>query len=196
AAISVPPWSALHPPRDGTTSPPAARSCAMSERYRPSATVWLRLPFHASVHDVLLSVSRKASVKYLAPDAFDVDVMPSDVHVSKYGANTWFGSGVAAAAEDGPDTVNAISIREASWIERLRRACVRRRMSVLLCGSRTPGRRPLREIEAGSIDIGGDAASLHLACAARPLSCASMDASTLRDAMAAHFPTARQNLER
>src|SRR5205085_3791026 len=41
-----------------------------------------------------------------------------------------------------------------------------------------------------------DAASLHLACAARPLSCASMDASTLRDAMAAHFPTARQNLER
>ncbi len=32
SAISVPPWSALQPPKDGITSPPIPRSDAMSER--------------------------------------------------------------------------------------------------------------------------------------------------------------------
>src|SRR5262245_14395045 len=58
--ISVPPWSALHPPKEGTTSPPRARSEARSDRYAPDATVRLEEPFHASVHEVLLSVSRNA----------------------------------------------------------------------------------------------------------------------------------------
>jgi hypothetical protein len=74
----------------------------------------LRLPFHASVQEVLFSVSRNASVKYLSPEAFAVEVMPSLVQVSKYGANTWFGIGVDADAEDGPDTVSAMSITEPS----------------------------------------------------------------------------------
>src|SRR5258705_524875 len=50
--ISVPPWSALQPPNDGTTSPPIARRAAISDRYRPVASAWSRSPFHASVHDV------------------------------------------------------------------------------------------------------------------------------------------------
>src|SRR5262249_60248875 len=61
--ISVPPWSALQPPNDGTTSPPMARSAAMSGRYRPLASGWLLLPFQASVHEFLPSVWRKARVK-------------------------------------------------------------------------------------------------------------------------------------
>src|SRR4051794_17760715 len=120
--------------------------------------------------------------------------MPSDVHVSKYGANTWFGSGAAADAEDGPDTVSAISITEPSRSERLSRACDRRCMSRSPCASlgrrltSVPGSSP-------SIDIGTDG-SLHDRPRLAPLSCASMDTSTLRDAMAARFPTARENLER
>src|SRR3954454_3818401 len=84
--ISVPPWSALHPPSDGMMSPPAARRSAMSLRYRPSATVCVFTPFHARVHERLLVVSRNASVKYFTPEASDVALMRSDVQVSKYGA--------------------------------------------------------------------------------------------------------------
>ena len=84
--ISVPPWSALHPPSDGITSPPAARSVAMSDRYRPEATVWVFTPFHASVQERLPVVSRNASVKYLTPDAVEVALIESVVQVSKYGA--------------------------------------------------------------------------------------------------------------
>ena len=32
SAISVPPWSALHPPKEGITSPPIDRRVVMSER--------------------------------------------------------------------------------------------------------------------------------------------------------------------
>src|SRR4029079_7882555 len=81
--ISVPPWSALHPPSDGMMSPPAARRLAMSVRYRPAATVWVLTPFHARVHERLLVVSRKASVKYFTPEASEVALMPSEVQVSK-----------------------------------------------------------------------------------------------------------------
>ena len=63
SAISVPPWSALQPPKDGKTSPPIVRRGAMSERYRPAATVSVFEPFHASVQELFPSVSRKASVK-------------------------------------------------------------------------------------------------------------------------------------
>src|SRR3954453_5106370 len=134
SAISVPPWSALHPPREGITSPAAARNEAMSERYRPPATVWLFTPFQASVQELLLSVSRNASVKYESPEAFAVAAIPSLVQVSKYGANTWFGSGDAAEAIDGPESVSATRTAEAHPSERWSRARDRRRMSSLLGG--------------------------------------------------------------
>src|SRR6266511_515443 len=100
--ISVPPWSALHPPNDGTTSPPRLRSVAMSARYRPLARVCLLSPFQASVHEVLLSVSRNASVKYRAPDCRAMSEMLSGIQVSKYGAKTCVGSAVPVAAAAGP----------------------------------------------------------------------------------------------
>src|SRR5215468_17988 len=62
--ISVPFWSALQPPKDGTTSPPSARNDAMSAWYAPEATVRDDEPSQASVHEVLPSVSRNASVKW------------------------------------------------------------------------------------------------------------------------------------
>ena len=65
------------------TSPPSARSEAMSDRYLPPETGWLADPSQASVHEVLLVVSRNASVKYLTVDACAVAVIPSVVHVSK-----------------------------------------------------------------------------------------------------------------
>ena len=43
----------------------------------------MAVPSQASVHEVLLVVSRKASVKYFTPDACAVVTMPSVVHVSK-----------------------------------------------------------------------------------------------------------------
>ena len=58
----------------------------MSVRYRPAVTVWLLEPFHASVQEVLPSVSRNASVKWFAPDCCAVAERLSAVHVSKYGA--------------------------------------------------------------------------------------------------------------
>src|SRR3954452_3625632 len=87
--ISVPPWSADQPPNDGTTSPPSARSEAMSLAYGAfwgfAGRVRALSPSQASVHDVLLSVSRKARVKYRAPDCWASVVTLSVVHVSKYG---------------------------------------------------------------------------------------------------------------
>src|SRR5436190_10694552 len=84
--ISVPPWSALQPPNDGMTSPPIARNEAMSDMYRPEPTVSVFTPSQASVQDVLLVVSRNASVRYRAPDCWAIVVRLSVVHVSKYGA--------------------------------------------------------------------------------------------------------------
>src|SRR5437667_2970355 len=100
-----------------------ARSDAMSDRYRPEGTVWLETPFHASVHEVLLSVSRNASVKYRAPDCCAVSVMVPGSQVSKYGAKTCAGNGVgAAAAGDAPPTmtVRPVAVATATAAKRPR----------------------------------------------------------------------------
>src|SRR6185369_4197778 len=98
--ISVPPWSADQPPSDGMTLPPVARSAWMSLRNGVGvvATVWVFEPFQARVHEVLLVVSRNASVRYLAPDWLAMPLMLSPVHISKYGEKTWVGRTVAALA--------------------------------------------------------------------------------------------------
>src|SRR5689334_14333038 len=111
--ISVPPWSADQPPSEGMTSPPAARRALMSVRNGVGsvATVWVLDPFQARVHDVLLVVSRKASVRYFAPDWPAMPEMLSPVHISKYGENTWAGRGVAALAPAGA-TIAIVARRE------------------------------------------------------------------------------------
>src|SRR5437660_12744310 len=68
----------------------------MRDRSLRDGTVWLEAPFQASVQEVLPRDCRKASVRYFAPDACAVAVMPSVVQVSKYGAYTRAGSAVAA----------------------------------------------------------------------------------------------------
>src|SRR5690242_19376933 len=101
--ISVPPWSADQPPSDGMTSPPVARSAWMSDRNGVGvvATVCVFEPFQARVHEVLLVVSRKARVRYFAPDWAAMPEMLSPVHISKYGEKTWAGMGVAAPTPAG-----------------------------------------------------------------------------------------------
>src|ERR1700674_3492116 len=66
SAISVPEWSALNPPKEGMTSPPAARILAMSVPCVDQATG--AVPFQVMVHEPREGVCRKAIVRYFAPD--------------------------------------------------------------------------------------------------------------------------------
>ena len=86
-----------------------ARSEAMSDRYLPDATVCVEAPFQARVQEVLPRDCRKARVRYFAPDACAVAVMPSVVQVSKYGAYTRAGSAVAAETVDPPNPTTTAS---------------------------------------------------------------------------------------
>ncbi len=79
----MPPMSALYPPSDGMTSPPAALSAAISSRYRPALTGCDGSPFQASVHESFDRVSRKASVKCLMPEAAATVASESFVYVWK-----------------------------------------------------------------------------------------------------------------
>jgi len=82
----------------------------MSCRYLPPETGSVAVPSQVRVQEVLLVVSRNASVKYLTPDAWAVAVMASVVQVSKYGAKTCAGSGVAAIAPELKMPVRSVAV--------------------------------------------------------------------------------------
>src|SRR5438045_3634486 len=97
SAISVPPSSAVKPPKDGTTSPPLARMVLISLPNVVDAIGMPLSPFQNAVHEPTWAVCRNAMVRYLAPDCWDSVAGFSPVQDSKYGAKTWVGSGVPAA---------------------------------------------------------------------------------------------------
>src|SRR5690348_9795083 len=68
-------------------------------------------PFQYAVHDPGWSVCRKASVRYLAPDARDCCASEPLLvsQASKYGANRWAGSPARACAVLG-DAVAALAV--------------------------------------------------------------------------------------
>src|SRR5206468_12287914 len=92
SAISVPVSSAVNPPNDGMTSPPADRIVAMSAPNVDVETGMPASPFHNGVHEPRLAVCRNAMVRYRAPDCWDRVAGLSPVHASKYGANTCAGN--------------------------------------------------------------------------------------------------------
>src|SRR5689334_12708926 len=98
SAISVPVSSAVNPPNDGTTSPPPARIALMSEPNDDEAMGMPVSPFQNTVQEPLLAAWMKAMVRYLLPDCWASPDRLSPLYASKYGAKTWAGSGVPAAA--------------------------------------------------------------------------------------------------
>ncbi len=68
SAISVSAWSALKPPNDGTTAPPARRSARIPRRYPPAAVGRRGSPFQAGLHEPRFGAWMKARVRWWAPD--------------------------------------------------------------------------------------------------------------------------------
>src|SRR5690242_18204472 len=128
SASSVPELSAAYPPNDGTTSPPLARIVLMS---LPNVDVAIGMPvspFQYAVQEPWLGVWMKAMVRYLAPDWADSPDRLLPAYASKYGANTWAGSGVPVAALAEPLATTAAtepaattSAPMAAWTRRDRR---------------------------------------------------------------------------
>jgi hypothetical protein len=96
--MSVPVESAVKPPNDGMTLPPAACIEEISLPNEAWVSGVLVLPFQYAVQDPALAVWMNANVRYLAPDCWDWVTGLSPLYDSKYGANTCAGSGVALAA--------------------------------------------------------------------------------------------------
>ena len=82
SASSVLVVSAVNPPNEGMTFPPARWIVAMSAPKLPVAVAEIGVdvtPSQYAVHEPARSVCRKASDRYLAPDSYDSWARPPSV---------------------------------------------------------------------------------------------------------------------